>query len=283
MIWFERLQQLTEARAACVIVTVLNVRGHAPREAGAKMIVTLEETFGTIGGGNLEIVSIERARALLESGEQTISSFVQRLTHEESVYGVQCCGGEVEILLETVRPVRPVIAIFGVGHVGLALAKILALFEIELWLVDSRPEMLESARLERLHLENAKIHVFNEPVLDSIASSLPSGAHALVMTHDHAEDLHVVRALLARVDTGFIGLIGSSTKWTRFQSKLLEAGIAPTQLARVTTPIGLAGVTGKRPEQIAVAVAAQLVMILNPSSTPQTRRGEARLARATRE
>ena len=275
MLWFETLQQLVEARVASVIVTVLSVRGHAPREAGAKMIVTLEQTFGTIGGGNLEIVAVERARGLLESDESTISRFTQRLTHEESLYGVQCCGGEVEMLLETVQPVRPVIAVFGVGHVGLALAKILSLFEIELWLVDSRSEMLESARLERLHLESAKIRVFNEPMLDSIASSLPSGAHALVMTHDHAEDLHVVKALLARNDTGFIGLIGSSAKWTRFQSKLLEAGIAPGQLARVTTPIGLAGVTGKRPEQIAVAVAAQLVGIL---SATHHRRGEARLA-----
>ena len=282
MIWFETLQQLTAARVACVIVTVLNVRGHAPREAGAKMIVTLEETFGTIGGGNLEIVAIERARGLLETGETRISRFVQRLTHEESVYGVQCCGGEVEILLELVQPVRPVIAIFGVGHVGLALAKILALFEIELWLVDSRSEMLSPERLERLHLETAKIRVFNEPVLDSIASSLPSGAHALVMTHDHAEDFHVVKALLARVDTGFVGLIGSSAKWTRFQTKLLEAGIGSSQLAQVTTPIGLTGVSGKRPEQIAVAVAAQLVTILDRSSA-QTRRGERPLARATRE
>ena len=282
MIWFETLQQLTDARVACVIVTVLSVRGHAPREAGAKMLVTLEETFGTIGGGNLEIVAIERARALLESGEQTISRFVQRLTHAESVYGVQCCGGEVEILLETVQPVRPVMTIFGVGHVGLALAKILALFEIELWLVDSRPEMLSPERLERLQGENAKIRIFNEPVLDGIARGLPSGAHALVMTHDHAEDLHVIKALLARGDTGFIGLIGSSAKWTRFQSKLLESGIAPAQLARVTTPIGLASVTGKRPEQIAVAVAAQLVTVLNDSSA-LTRGGERPLARATRE
>ncbi len=282
MIWFETLQQLIETRVACIIVTVLSVRGHAPREAGAKMIVTLEATFGTVGGGNLEIIAIERARALLETGEPQISRFVQRLTHEESVYGVQCCGGEVEILLETVQPVRPVMAIFGVGHVGLALAKILALFDIELWLVDSRPEMLAPERLERLQSENAKVRVFNDPLLDSIASSLPPHAHALVMTHDHAEDLHVIKALLARDDTGFIGLIGSSVKWTRFQHKLLEAGIAPRQLARVTTPIGLAGVNGKRPEQIAVAVAAQLITVLNTSSA-STRRGERPLASATRE
>jgi xanthine dehydrogenase accessory factor len=265
-VWFEDLARLTADGIPCVVVTVLSVRGHAPREAGAKMIVTLTDTYGTIGGGNLEIMAIERARGILETGDSELSRFVQRLTHEDSLYGVQCCGGEVEILLEIVQPVRPVIAIFGVGHVGLALSKIMALFEVELWLVDSRAEMFSAERLERLKSEAAYIRTFYEPVLDSVASSLPSGAHALVMTHDHAEDLHVLTALLKCSNLGYIGLIGSGAKWTRFRRKLLEVGIAESALARVTTPIGLAGVPGKRPEAIAVAVAAQLIGMLNRSS-----------------
>jgi xanthine dehydrogenase accessory factor len=265
--WFEDLARLTAERVPCVVITVLEVRGHAPREAGAKMIVTLTDSYGTIGGGNLEIMAMERARGKLEANDGELSKFTQRLTHEDSLYGVQCCGGEVEILLETVQPVRPVIAIFGVGHVGLALGKIMSLFEVELWLIDSRAEMFSAERLERLHEEAARIRIFHEPILDSIVSSLPSGAHALVMTHDHAEDLHVLTALLKRNDLGYIGLIGSSAKWTRFQRKLLEAGIDENALARVTTPIGLASVPGKRPEAIAVAVAAQLIGALGSART----------------
>jgi xanthine dehydrogenase accessory factor len=275
MPWFETLERLTAARTPCVIVTVLSVRGHAPREPGAKMIVTLEEVWGTIGGGNLEAMAIERARGKLETGDIELSRFVQRLTPEDSLYGVQCCGGEVEVLLEVVQPARPVIAIFGVGHVGLALAKIMALFSVELWLVDSRADMLEAVRLERVSLEEARVRVFLEPVLDGIASSLPPGSHALVMTHDHAEDLHVLNALVSRDDLGFVGLIGSSAKWTRFKRKLLEAGISDAALARVTTPIGLAGVSGKAPEAIAVAVAAQLVGVLNGSRDMQVEPNDA--------
>jgi xanthine dehydrogenase accessory factor len=137
---------------------------------------------------------------------------------------------------------------------------------VELWLVDSRSDMLAPERLERLHLEAAKVRVFLEPMLDGIASSLPGGAHALVMTHDHAEDLHVLKALLSRDDLGYVGLIGSTAKWTRFKRKLLEAGLSEAALARVTTPIGLAGVPGKAPQAIAVAVAAQLVSVLHTSS-----------------
>jgi xanthine dehydrogenase accessory factor len=269
--WFETLERLTHARTPCVIVTVLAVRGHAPREPGAKMIVTLEATFGTVGGGNLEAMAVETARSKLETRADSLERFTTRLTHEDSVYGVQCCGGEVELLLEVVQPARPVVAIFGVGHVGLALAKVMGLFDVELWLVDSRAEMLEALRLERVQGEAATVRVFLEPVLDSVAVSLPSGAHALVMTHDHAEDLHVLKAVLSRDDLGFVGLIGSSAKWTRFKRKLLEAGFDETALARVTTPIGLAGVPGKAPEAIAVAVAAQLVTVLNGSSVNKLR------------
>ncbi|NJK45928.1 MAG: xanthine dehydrogenase accessory protein XdhC [Pleurocapsa sp. SU_196_0] len=266
MPWFEDLERLTAAHIPCVIVTVLSVRGHAPREPGAKMLVTAEHVLGTIGGGNLEAMAIERARGKLEAGDDELSRFVQRLTHEDSLYGVQCCGGEVEVLLETVRPIRPVIVIFGVGHVGLALAKIMALFDVELWLVDSRNDMLAPERLERLHHEAARVRVFLEPMLDGAVLSLPGGAHALVMTHDHAEDLHVLKALLSRDDLGYVGLIGSGAKWTRFKRKLLEADIAEERLARVTTPIGLAGVPGKAPQAIAVAVAAQLVGVLHASN-----------------
>jgi xanthine dehydrogenase accessory factor len=269
MRWFETLQHLVATHTPCVIVTVLSVRGHAPREPGAKMLVTLEQTFGSIGGGNLEAMAIERARGKLESGDATLSSFVTRLTHTQSLYGVQCCGGEVEVLLEVVRPARPVIAIFGVGHVGLALAKVMSLFSVELWLVDSRADMLEATRLNGLNGEAATLRVFLEPVLDGVAQGLPSGAHALVMTHDHAEDWHVLNALVSRDDLGFVGLIGSEAKWARFRHKLLEAGCTEDALARVTTPIGLAGVPGKAPEAIAVAVAAQLVGVLNGSSQAQ--------------
>ncbi len=263
MPWFEDLERLTATGTPLVIVTLLSVRGHAPREAGAKMIVTLNDMYGTIGGGNLEIVATERARGKLEVGDTELARFTQRLTTDESLFGVQCCGGEVEVLLEVVQPTRPVIAIFGVGHVGLALAKIMALFSVELWLVDSRAEMLLDARLERVKSESARVRFFLEPVLDGVVAGLPAHAHALVMTHDHAEDLYILKALLSRNDLRYIGLIGSAAKWSRFRGMLLKAGFGEEALARVTTPIGLAGVTGKAPEQIAVAVAAQLVGELN--------------------
>lgn len=261
MRWFEHLARLTQAKTPLVMVTVLSVRGHAPREPGAKMLVTAQAVYGTIGGGNLEHTAVAKAREILGANTQSSPMILTtRLTEKDSgEFGVQCCGGEVEVLLEPVRPARPAVAIFGVGHVGLALARILALLPIELHLVDSREEMLSPARLHPVRLGQAEVKVHQAPILDSTVNDLPSGAHLVIMTHDHAEDLYVLEMALRRTDLGYIGVIGSRVKWARFRQKLAEQGFSEEDLARVTSPIGLPGVSGKSPEAIAIATAAQLV------------------------
>ena len=65
MDWLSALEHLRSRREAGVLVTLATVRGHSPRAAGAKMVVSAEETWGSIGGGNVEAVAVTRARALL--------------------------------------------------------------------------------------------------------------------------------------------------------------------------------------------------------------------------
>ncbi|GIW32824.1 xanthine dehydrogenase accessory protein XdhC [Meiothermus sp.] len=263
MQWFEQLARLTEQKEPLVLVTLVSVRGHAPREAGAKMLVTAEAVYGTIGGGNLEATAIALAHKMLEGPGHTPQLHTLRLTENAPAeHGVQCCGGEVQILLEAVTPARPTVAIFGVGHVGLALAKVLSMLPIELWLVDSRAEMLSEERLNPLYREQARIRVFQAPILDSIVNDLPAGAHLVIMTHDHAEDLFVLEAALRRGELGFIGLIGSAVKWRNFQHKLLQQGLSQADLARVTCPIGLPITKSKAPQAIAIATAGQLLPLL---------------------
>ena len=261
MRWLEILPKLTESQTPFVIVTLVSVRGHAPREAGAKMLVTLENVFDTIGGGNLEQTAIDKARMMLGQNLKQIEIHTIRLTENaSSEYGLQCCGGEVTILLEPIYMLKPTVAIFGVGHVGLALAKVLSILPIHLWLVDSRAEMLEVSRLDLYH--NATHHVQHLPILDGVVQDLPTGSHVVIMTHDHKEDLFVLEMCLKRKDLGFIGLIGSEAKWNNFKQKLLQQGFTQTDLSRVITPIGIPEIISKQPEAIAIATAAQLVPLL---------------------
>ena len=65
MQWLSAVERLRAERSPGVLVTLLSVRGHAPREAGAKMVVSAESTWGSIGGGNLEATAVARARELI--------------------------------------------------------------------------------------------------------------------------------------------------------------------------------------------------------------------------
>jgi xanthine dehydrogenase accessory factor len=280
--WLQPVEYLREHRRPGVLVTLAAVRGHAPREAGAKMVVAGDRTWGTIGGGSLEAQAVARARLLLDEGRRKPETLTVALSEKAaSEYGVQCCGGEVTVLLEPL-PVPPAVAIFGVGHVGLELARILARHDLELHLVDTRPDQLSPERLAVLADPRARIHVHRDvPVLPEIVlPELPPGTHVLIMTHDHAEDAALCDAALRSPALGSIGLIGSAAKWTRFRHKLAAEGHTPEALDRITTPIGLPGIRSKDPATIALSVAAALVRAFERApGQDQTDAGNAEPAR----
>lgn len=260
--WWEALGGLTASGAPFVLVTVAEVRGHAPRDAGSKMLVPAEgPVVGSVGGGSLERSAVLRARRMLADGRRTPVLERTRLDRHTGEHGVQCCGGEVTLLLEPVHPARPVVAVFGAGHVGRALATVLQVLPLDVRLVDSRTDELAAVATGRVGA--ADVTVVPAPVPDVVARDLPAGSHVLVMTHDHAEDLAVLDVCLRRDDLAFVGLIGSASKWLTFRAQLGALGHDDDALARVTTPIGLPEVPGKSPAAIAVATAAQLLTVLD--------------------
>ena len=261
MNWVAAVEALRRERRAGVLVTLVTVRGHAPREAGAKMVVAADATWDSIGGGNLEATAVARARAILAGETARIPELMSLSLNDKAPveHGVQCCGGEVTILLEPLAVV-PSVAIFGLGHVGVELARILARHDVELHLVDSRAEQASDRALAGATRDAlARVHVHHAPVPELVLGQVPKGTHVLVMTHDHAEDIALCDVALRCSHLGSVGLIGSSAKWSRFRVKLAEEGHGPDALARITTPIGLPDVAGKDPATIAVSVAADLV------------------------
>jgi xanthine dehydrogenase accessory factor len=257
--WIETLADLSQRGEACVVVTVAGVRGHAPRGAGSKMLVTAGKVYGSVGGGNLEQSAIEKARALLQDDHANPELLTVTLSPTGGSWGVQCCGGEVTLLLEPVPSRRPHLAVFGAGHVGWALVQVLQTLPVDICLIDSRQDRLDLARLGP---GQAKVRLQRAEIPETAVAALLPGTHVLVLTHDHAEDLAILDMALRRKDLGFIGLIGSKTKWRHFQRELRAAGLHDDDLARVTTPIGLPGVPGKSPPAIAIATAAQLLSYL---------------------
>jgi xanthine dehydrogenase accessory factor len=261
--WVDAVARLRRERVPGVLVTVVSARGHAPRDAGAKMVVSADATWGTVGGGNLEETAVARARALLGGSAEPETMTVSLSDKARTEHGRQCCGGEVTLLLEPL-PVVPSVAVFGVGHVGLELARILARHDVELHLVDSRRDQLAEDRLSCLADAVATVHVHHAPVPELVLGSVPGGTHVFVMTHDHAEDFAICDAALRCEHLGPVGLIGSAAKWTRFRSGLLVEGHAPATVDAITCPIGDAAIVGKDPAIVALSVATALLRQVVP-------------------
>ena len=270
MSWVEAVRRLRTERRPGVLVTVTQVRGHAPREAGAKMVVATDAVWGSVGGGNLEETALARARALLESAAAVPETMTMSLSDKaRTEHGRQCCGGEVTLLLEPLAVV-PAVAVFGMGHVGLELARVLVRHDVELHLVDSRADQLAADRLACLD-GPASVHVHHAPVPELVLGTVPPGTHVLVLTHDHAEDFALCDAALRCEHLGTVGLIGSSAKWQRFRQGLQVEGHPAETVDRIHSPIGVPGLVGpgrgrvgagKEPATIAVAVAAELLGVL---------------------
>jgi len=249
-------------------VQVQATRGSVPREAGAWMAVFAHSTVGTIGGGRLEQDAIAHARRLRE---EPTSAREQSYALGPSLG--QCCGGHVALSFEPVSAAdipalrqrlqaghRP-LALFGGGHVGHALVQVFANLPLDVHWIDSRDAPFPDELPSNVRCEHS------QPVHHAVAG-LVSQSCVLIMSFSHAEDLDIVAACLARqrarADLPFVGLIGSKTKWATFRQRLEARGFMAQELAHISCPIGLPGLRDKRPEVIAVSVAAQIMGLPSP-------------------
>ena len=329
--WIDELCDLSAADEPAVLVTVAGIKGSAPREVGAKMIVTSRETIGTIGGGQLEYQCTRVAVGLLGDEQMLLRSFPLG-----AAMG-QCCGGVVEILFEPLGTGMPAwlrdlralhgqrepavvatrisrtapdkfvvtadevfgvpdgdtlprmvahardllrahgnaerhvqefyepivvpelnIAVFGAGHVGTAVVATLAGLDCNIRWVDSRRNVFRQVPANVRAVES------EQPALE--VAALPPGSFYLVMTHSHAMDFEICDRILKRGDASYCGLIGSRSKRRRFEKRFRQQGITEAQIAELVCPIGVPGISGKKPAEIAVAAAAEILKVHEQSA-----------------
>lgn len=247
--WLNALSDLEARGIPAVLVTVAATDGSAPREAGTKMVVTATESFATIGGGTLEFRAIEIARQML-AGRQGPSL---RKFPLGPMLG-QCCGGHVTLLFEPQRSDLFTVALFGAGHVGKAVVQVLSALPCRIRWFDPRPDAFPD------HVPpGVEVEVTNAP--ERAVAALPDDAWLLIMTHSHAVDLGITAKALQEDRFAYVGLIGSATKRARFEKRCRELGLSEAQLAKLTCPIGIDGIGGKHPGEIAIAAAAQILRL----------------------
>lgn len=252
MSWINALAELQQRGEPSVLVTIIEERGSTPRNAGSKMVVTAERIYETIGGGHLEFKAMAIAREMLASGSR--DTRLERFSLGASLG--QCCGGATVLLFEPMDQPQAQIALFGAGHVGRALAPLLASLPCKVRWIDSR----ESEFPEQVPAGVEK--VVNDEVVDEV-DALPSGSYFIVMTHNHQLDLELTAAILKRNDFAYFGLIGSRTKRVKFEHRLRERGFASETVQRMRCPMGLAEVKGKLPVEIAISIAGEIIATYN--------------------
>ena len=260
--WHAQLGELQQANEPCVIVTIFSAKGSTPRAIGSKMLVSAADNFLSIGGGHLEHQAIKLAKDMLQ--QRTRQSFIKSFSLGASLG--QCCGGQVELLFEAFYPFARQVAIFGAGHIANALVPILEQLPCQVMWSDSRSQLFPSQVYT-----NTKIVISDD--LCAVIAQLPTDSYVLIMTHNHQLDQQLCETLLKRQHLGFIGVIGSTTKWKKFKLRLLNKGYNETQISRICCPIGHSDIGGKLPMEIAVSVSAQFIQYyqntqtLKPSNT----------------
>lgn len=247
--WLARAQELAEAGRVFALVTVTAIKGSTPRDPGAKLLVFPDGSFeGTIGGGQLE-------RLVLEDAQKRLAEAVSATGNYPLCFRTgQCCGGAVETFVEVIG-LGPQLYVFGAGHVGQSLCQTMMGTPFSVHAVDSRREWLDHPALPsgvRRHLEDPV--AFVERI-----SWDRRRTYVAIMTHDHQLDLTLTH-LVSQKPARFIGLIGSDTKWQRFQQRLTALGASADEIHRVHCPIGV-GQFGKAPREVAISAAAQLLAL----------------------
>ncbi|MDV6252307.1 xanthine dehydrogenase accessory protein XdhC [Vibrio sp. EA2] len=261
MNWLAACQQLEQQGQAYCIATVLAYVGSVPRSSGAKMVISAQGQFDTLGGGNLEYQVIAKAREnlALQHAEPIIERFAL------SADLGQCCGGAVQVMFEYFQTQTPQVAIFGAGHVCQSLTNILSGLSCHVKVIDSRPEWL--APLAQKGIET-KQHA--NPV--EAIKNLKDNTFVLIMTQDHALDFELTQHALESQRFAYVGLIGSQGKSQRFRFRLKEQLTDINLLDQLTCPIGHPDITGKLPMEVAVSVSAQLMNLFkhHHASVPST-------------
>lgn len=247
--WIDKASELKKTQEPFAIATITKVAGSAPRDVGAKMIVSFSgEFFGTIGGGALESLVLQDAKKCLL--EEKSGAFSYPLGPKAQ----QCCGGLVETLVEVVN-LRPELFVFGAGHVGQAVASVFDGTEFVVTLIDDREEWIGSSAIS-----NNTIKFFgNYHTFLSGRKFSAQRSHFVVMTHSHDLDAEILIAL-SQVSSNYVGLIGSQSKWNRFEHRLKQAGVSESFIAQIKCPIGFQNL-GKAPKEVAISLGAELLQL----------------------
>jgi xanthine dehydrogenase accessory factor len=253
-IW-EACQKLTETGTSFVMVTMTGVRGSAPQDLGAKMLVTLEGLhFGTVGGGKVEQAAIKRAKEILAGDQSPPETVIWNLQKDIGM----SCGGEVTFVFEHHQEASWPIVIFGAGHVAQALTRTLRNLNCSVTCVDSREEWVE-------RLEGVK--AIHHPHPKELVPTFHPKSFFLSMTMGHSHDVPILYEIFKHAPhCPYVGVIGSDVKGIKIKKELKDLGVSENFISRLRVPMGLP-IGTNQPYEISISIVAELLQVRDSLST----------------
>lgn len=256
---YKKLQELRNEGKDAVIVTVTEKEGMGPADVGKKMLVIEGNVaFGTVGGGAIEFYAREKCKEVLLNrtsfSEKYILNDREISVDDGSIQLKMACGGRVTLFYEFIGP-KQYVYIFGAGHCGAALARVLKPLGFYTTIIDERDYVINSLD------DSADVKV-NEGFVEYIEKhGLPDNRYIVVCTPSHTNDYNVLNKILElKIKPKYFGMLCSKKKIGDYLAKAREQFGEDIDLTNFYSPIGLQ-TGGDSPEEVAISIAGEILSV----------------------
>lgn len=253
---FDRISLYRKQNIALMLVTAVAKEGSGPVAIGKKMIyLETDQAYGTVGGGAIEYFAREKCKTLLKRRENLLETYLldEGKVYEEGQTLPMACGGKVTLFYEYIGP-KETIYVFGAGHVGQALVKVLKTMDFHVTVIDERQAVIDQ-------FQGADILV-NKPFVDFIETEgIKPDSFIVVCTPSHTHDYHVINKIIERkIKPKYMGMLCSPEKLDAYLKETYERFGKDIDLSYFYSPIGL-DIGGGSPEEIAISIASEILAV----------------------
>jgi xanthine dehydrogenase accessory factor len=253
---FEEIVRIRKIGQRAALATIVHTNGSIPSYEASRMLIRDDGSIlGTVGGGCVEAEVWAAAKEVIQSEQPRKMTF--NLNHEAGYDSGLICGGTLEIFVEPILP-KPMLYIFGGGHISAALASVAHQAGFSIGIVDDRDTF---ANVERFPM-SSEIYTSYEDAFEKIRPN--SATYIVIVTRGHKDDMRVLSWAVETESRGFspryIGMIGSKRKVASVYKALEMAGVSPSKFERIHAPVGL-DIGALTPEEIAVSITAELIAV----------------------
>lgn len=256
---YERINEFRRKGKDLVLVTVTEKDGMGPADVGKKMLVTEDnEAFGTVGGGAIEFYAREKCKEVIKMRKSFSEKYLlcgrEVYVDNDQVVLPMACGGKATLFYEFVGP-KQYVYIFGAGHCGAALARVLKPMNFHVTIIDDRQVVIDALD------DSADIKVCSGFVDYIEKNGLPNDRYIVVCTPSHTDDYHVLNKILEKkIHPAYFGMLCSKKKIGEYMNKAYETYGKEINLDNFYSPIGL-NIGGNSPEEIAIAIAGEILSV----------------------